>query len=105
MNLLVRLAFLFATIFVQAQDFTIVQINARWNERNKVDLPFRIEGAKVVYGYLEDQSESLRKRVKSVPVILVYKGSDPIGQFTAGVDLKLNVTKEEIAALIRKNKI
>lgn len=102
MRILIPLLF---SVVTYAQQFTVVQINARWNERNKVDLPFRIEGANVVYGYLEDQPESLKKQVKSVPVILVYKGSDPIGQFTAGLDLKLNVTKEEIAELILKNKI
>ena len=39
-----------------AQEYKVVQINAEWNDRNKVDLPYAIEGAKTVYAFLEDQT-------------------------------------------------
>jgi|SRR6056300_1079368 len=100
-TILVRLAFLFATIFVQAQSFTVVQINAEWNDRNTIDLPFTIDGTKVIFGYLKDQSPSLQKNIKAVPVVILYKDSQPISQWNADLSFKLQVTREELLEQIR----
>jgi hypothetical protein len=103
-TILVRLAFLFATIFVQAQSFTVVQINAEWNKRNDVQLPARINGNPVIYGLLEQQSPSIQKNTKSVPVVVLYKGNQAVMQWTADISFKLNLTKEEIADVIEQHK-
>lgn len=104
MSLVVRLALLFATVLVQAQSFTVVQINAEWNSRNTLELPYKINGAKVVFAALEDQPKELRDKIKAVPVILVYKDSQAIGQFMAGIDFKLYITEEDIKKLIDRNR-
>lgn len=96
---------LFSISFISyAQKYTVVQINAEWNERNKIELPLRLEGAQVIYGHLRDQSSSLQESIKAVPVIILFKNNRPITQWTADISFKLNITKEEIANAIREDK-
>jgi hypothetical protein len=99
MKLLIALLF---TCFVCAQDFTIVQINAEWNERNKIELPFRVEGANVIYGYLKDQPKSLQKSVRVVPVVVLYKDNKPVRQWVADISFKIKLSKEELIEQIKK---
>jgi len=86
---------------VFSQKYTVVQINAHWNEGNKVELPSEINGVKVLYAYLEEQSDKLKSEIKAVPTILVYKDNEAIAQFTAGIDLKLHIKEEDILELIK----
>ena len=104
MKTLITLILLLISFLSYSQEYTIVQINAYWNERNKVELPFRVEGAKVVYAYLKEQPESLQKQVKVVPLVVLYKDNKPLRQWAADLSFKLNLTKEEIANAIRKDK-
>jgi hypothetical protein len=97
MKVLIALLF---SICLYSQKYTVVQINAHWNETNKVKLPKEINGAKVLYAYLEDQVESLKKEIKVVPTILVYKDNTPIAQFEAGIDLKLHIKEADILEVI-----
>lgn len=87
-----------------AQEYKIVQINAEWNERNKVDLPYKIEGAETVYAFLEDQTESLQKQIKAVPIIILFKDNKPLRQWPADLSFKLEINIEEIAYAIREDK-
>lgn len=96
------LLFCLLSCFMYSQKYTIVQINAQWNERNKVELPSEIQGVKVLYAYLEEQSDKLKSEIKAVPTILVYKDNSPIAQFTAGIDLKLNIKEEDILEVIKE---
>ena len=99
MKLLIALLF---TSFVYAQDFTIVQINAEWNERNKIELPFRVEGANVIYGYLKDQPKSLQQSVRVVPVVVLYKDNKPVRQWVADISFKIKLTRSELIEQIKK---
>lgn len=94
------LLFCLLSCFMYSQKYTVVQINAKWNESNKVELPKEINGAKVLYAYLEEQSDRLKSVIKAVPTILVYKDNTPIAQFTAGIDLKLHIKEEDILEVI-----
>jgi hypothetical protein len=94
------LIFCLFSCFVFSQEYTILQINAQWNEVNKVQLPKKINGAKVLYAYLEEQNEGIRSKIKAVPTILVYKNNTPIAQFEAGIDLKLHIKEEDILEVI-----
>lgn len=94
------LVFCLLSFFMYSQKYTVVQINAHWNEGNKVELPKEINGAKVVYAYLEEQSDKLRKEIKAVPTILIYKDETAIAQFSAGIDLKLYIREEDILKVI-----
>ena len=87
-----------------AQEYKVVQINAEWNDRNKVDMPYTIEGAKTVYAFLEDQTESLQKQIQAVPIIILFKDNKPLRQWSANLSFKLNINIEEIAYAIREDK-
>lgn len=87
-----------------AQEYKVVQINAEWNDRNKVDLPYTIEEAKTVYAFLEDQTESLQKQIQAVPIIILFKDNKPLRQWSADLSFKLNINIEEIAYAIREDK-
>lgn len=87
-----------------AQEYKVVQINAEWNDRNKVDMPYTIEGAKTVYAFLEDQTESLQKQIQAVPIVILFKDNKPLRQWSADLSFKLNINIEEIAYAIREDK-
>lgn len=99
MKLLIALLF---SICMYSQQYTVVQINADWNERNKIDLPFKIEGAKVIYAYLSEQPESLQKQVKVVPVVVLYKDNKPLRQWAADISFKMPFSKDELITQIKK---
>ena len=63
-NLFIALLFSF---YSYGQQYTVVQINARWNISNdvKLNLPSNV---KYKYAYLEEQKESMRQSLKAVPV-------------------------------------
>ena len=103
MKSLINLILLLSVFISYSQTFTLVEINAKWNQLNKVDLP-KIENVKTIYTYLEDQNEELQSRIKAVPVVILYKDNKPVKQWTANLSFKLNLTKEEIEHAIKKNK-
>ena len=103
MKSLINLILLLCVFISYSQTFTLVEINAKWNQLNKVDLP-KIENVKTIYTYLEDQNEELQSRIKAVPVIILYKDNKPVKQWTANLSFKLNLTKEEIEYAIKENK-
>lgn len=85
-------------------DFVVVQINARWNTDNDVKIP-SIRNCAVKYGFLEDQSESLKSNIKFVPVVLLYRRDRIVRQWSADLSFKLELTREDIerAIIIAKN--
>ena len=94
-NLITIILILFA-FTATAQDYTLMHINAKWNENNNFDLR-GIKGAKVQMAYLEDQKVSLRDQIKAVPlIILLDKDGKPRGQWKAGLSFKITASKEEI---------
>lgn len=80
---------------VYSQKISIVQVNAEWNERNNVNLS-NIKGAKVSFGYLEEQPESLKSKINAVPTILVFKDGQLVHYWKADLSFKLNIRQEEI---------
>ena len=104
MRSLITLILILFAYTLTAQDYKIVQINAGWNAKNDVKLPYTIEGAKVIYGRLEEQRKELQKQIQAVPVIILFKDSKVIRQWSADLSFKLNINKEEIAYAIREDK-
>ena len=103
MKSLINLILLLSVFISYSQTFTLVEINAKWNQLNKVDLP-KVDGVKNIYTYLEDQKIEVKERIKAVPVIILYKDNKPVKQWTANLSFKLNLTKEEVEHAIRENK-
>jgi len=94
-NLITIILLLFAFI-ATAQDYTLMHINAKWNQSNNFDLR-GIKEAKVKYALLEDQAPSLRAQIKSVPIIILLdKDGKPRGQWKANLSFKITASKEEI---------
>ena len=68
-NLITIILTLFA-VTATAQDYTLMHINAKWNQPNNFDLK-GIQNCKVRSGVLEDQAPSLKAQIKSVPIIIL----------------------------------
>jgi len=94
-NLITIILLMFA-FGANGQDYTLMHINAKWNESNNFNLR-GIKGAKIQMAYLEDQTPSLKSQIKSVPVIILLdKAGKPRGQWKANLSFKITATKEEI---------
>ena len=88
--------FVLVAVCVRSQDFTLLHINAKWNQPNNFDLK-GIQNCNVRYALLEDQVPSLKAQIKSVPIIILLdKNGKPRGQWQADLTFKLNVKQEEV---------
>ena len=105
MRALIVLAFLLFTPTslgkVEKADITVLQVNTQWNKQHNIDLNGLI-GCEVQFAWLEDQSDSFRKQVQTVPLIVVYHKNKPVRQWSADLSFKLNVDLEEIQQVIDK---
>jgi len=102
MKNLITIILILSALVATAQDYTLMHINAKWNQSNNFDLR-GIKEAKVQFALLEDQAPSLRAQIKSVPIIILLdKDGKPKGQWSAGLAFKLEVPIEEIQGRINK---
>jgi len=97
------LALLFS-VFSYGQEITTVHFNYKWNESNAYNRLERLKNTKVQYAYVEEQSENLKRSIKSVPTIVVYLENKPIARFEAGLTMKINVSLDSIQSIIDKHK-
>jgi hypothetical protein len=82
--------------FLNAQDLTLMHVNAKWNQSNNYNLR-GVKNCKIQYALLEDQAPSLRAQITSVPIIILLdKNGKPRGQWKAGLSFKIDVPVEEI---------
>ncbi len=84
-----------------AQNITVVQINAKWNKVNDFKITDLPSSVKYKFAYLEDQNSEVKSQIQAVPVIIVYKGSEPVKQWNANLSFKLEVKEEDIIAAVR----
>ncbi|MAI23823.1 MAG: hypothetical protein CL828_07170 [Crocinitomicaceae bacterium] len=84
-----------------AQNITVVQINAKWNKVNDFKITDLPSSVKYKFAYLEDQNNEVKSQIQAVPVIIVYKGSEPVKQWNANLSFKLEVKEEDIIAAVR----
>ena len=104
MKTFINLLLILISSVVVAQEYTVVQINAEWNNKNKINLPYSIEGAKYSYALLEDQSKTFQNKILAVPVVVLWKDNKVVRQWSADLSFKLVLTTEEIAYAIREDK-
>ena len=79
-NLITILLLMFAFV-ANAQDITLLHINAKWNTSNDYNLR-GIRHAKVLMVNLEDQSAELKSQIKAVPtIVIIGKDGKPKGQW------------------------
>ena len=83
------------------QTYTLLEINSKWNASNTVNID-AIKGVNHLVVYLEDQPKSVQDRIKSVPVLILYKDNAAIKQWNADISFKLTVPKEEVIKIIQR---
>ncbi len=84
-----------------SQEYVLLEINSEWNWSNKAKVD-RIRDIPHQIAYLENQTPKFRKKVKSVPLVILYKDGKPIMQWTADISFKLVVKKEEVLKAIAR---
>ena len=95
---------LLISCFGYGQDVTTVHFNYKWNESNSFNRLERLKNTKVQYAYVEDQTDILKKSIKSVPTIVLYFDNKPIARFEAGLTMKITVSLDSIQSIINKYK-
>jgi len=95
------LIFLFVSLKSYTQEFSLLEINAKWNSRNSLKIK-RLKGISIKTAWLEEQPKSIQKRIKSVPVLVLIRDNKPVYQWVAGIDLKLNITEIEFDKIYSK---
>ena len=99
-NTLTLILLLFAS-FMYSQEYVLLEINSEWNLRNSAKIA-KVKNVKIKKAYLEDQPKNLRDKIKSVPIVILYKDNSKIAQWTADISFKLVVTEEQILKAINK---
>jgi len=95
---------LLISCFSYGQDITTVHFNYKWNQSNAYKSLDKLKHTKVQYAFVEDQSDILKKSIKSVPTIVIYKEGRPVAKFEAGLTMKIAVTLDSIQAIINRHK-
>lgn len=84
-----------------SQEYILMEINSEWNWSNKAKID-RIKNIPHQIAYLEDQTPNFREKVRSVPLVILYKDGRPIMQWTADISFKLVVRKEDVLKAIAR---
>ena len=84
-----------------SQKYILMEINSEWNWSNKAKID-RIINIPHQIAYLEDQTPKFREKVRSVPLVILYKDGRPIMQWTADISFKLVVRKEDVLKAIAR---
>ena len=84
-----------------SQKYILMEINSEWNWSNKAKID-RIRNIPHQIAYLEDQTHKFREKVRSVPLVILYKDGRPIMQWTADISFKLVVRKEDVLKAIAR---
>jgi|TARA_R100001460_G_scaffold24782_5_gene49723 hypothetical protein len=95
---------LFVFAISSSQDYTVLHINSSWNYKNDYKDLDKIKGAKIVRALLEEQKQSIRTQIKSVPVIFIYRDRSVIGRWDAGISLSIKAPVEEMQNIIDKSR-
>ena len=102
-NLIVLIA-LFVYAIASSQEYTVLHINSAWNSRNDYKQLNEIKGARIIKALLEDQQPNIKRQIKAVPVIFIYKGSSLVGRWDADISLTIKAPVEEMQEAIDSSK-
>ena len=100
---LMLLLLMFACCTMYSQEYVLLEINSEWNWSNKAKID-KIEGITHKVAYLEQQTLSFKKKVKSVPLVILYKDGKAIERWQADLSFKLIITKEQVLKAIENKK-
>ncbi len=89
------------SISCYSQTYSLLEINAKWNQKNNLQQD-KIAGIRINFGWLEDQPKKMQSKIRSVPILVLFRDGKPIYQWVAGIDFKLEVTEEEFDRVFNK---
>ena len=104
MRKLIVLIALIVCAINNAQDYTVLHINSTWNSRNDYKQLNKLKGVRIVKANLEDQQPSVRRQIKAIPVIFIYKDNNVIGRWDADISLSIKAPVEELQEVIDNSK-
>tara|TARA_R110000737_G_scaffold4093_1_gene13571 strand:+ start:1290 stop:1610 length:321 start_codon:yes stop_codon:yes gene_type:complete len=94
--------FVLAAVYVNAQEVTVFQINAKWNQNNNYDTR-GLKNCIIKFGYLKNQPKDIQKSITALPVLVIQdKNGRTRMQYIGDISLQIKVSKEEIQATIDK---
>ncbi len=102
MKNILTLAMLLLTSVLYSQKYVLVEINSEWNLKNSAKID-KVKNVEHRVTYLEDQTPTFKKKIKSVPLAILYKDNDAIARWDADISFKLIVTEEQIKKAIKDN--
>jgi len=102
MKNILTLAMLLLTSVLYSQKYVLVEINSEWNLKNSAKID-KVKNVEHRITYLEDQTPSFKKKIKSVPLAILYKDNNAIARWDADISFKLVVTEEQIKKAIKDN--
>ena len=82
----------------------VYQINSEWNENNSIRNLENLRGCKYIYGYLEDQPDEFKEKVKSVPTVFITRNGKVVYRYQSGITLSPTIGYTEIQAVVNKYK-
>lgn len=82
------------SISCYSQKYSLLEINAKWNQKNNLQQN-KIAGIRINFGWLEDQPKKMQSKIRSVPILVLFRDGKPVYQWVAGIDFKLEVTEED----------
>ena len=82
-----------------SQNFTLLEINAKWNKHNNLPVN-KLADIKIQFAWLEDQPASIQRSVISVPTLILMSEGKSVAQWRVGLDLQLKITEEEVKKAI-----
>ena len=80
------------SISCYSQTYSLLEINAKWNKKNNLRQD-KIAGIRINFGWLEDQPKEMQSKIRSVPILVLFKDGKPIYQWIAGIDFKLQCNR------------
>jgi len=92
MKNILTLAMLLLTTMLYSQKYVLVEINSEWNLKNSAKID-KVKNVEHRITYLEDQTPAFKKKIKSVPLAILYKDNNAIARWDADISFKLIVTE------------
>ena len=102
MKNILTLAMLLLSSVLYSQKYVLVEINSEWNLKNSAKID-KVKNVEHRITYLEDQTPSFKKKIKSVPLAILYKDNNAIARWDADISFKLIVTEDQIKKAIKDN--
>ena len=102
MKNILTLAMLLLSSVLYSQKYVLVEINSEWNLKNSAKID-KVKNVEHRVTYLEDQTPSFKKKIKSVPLAILYKDNNAIARWDADISFKLIVTENQIKKAIKDN--